>query len=144
MDSHKRTQTISYIHIESHILTRPKKRGRGRPRKYPIGESPAEKLQAAREQGTARGRGRPRKKFLVSEEGDQNKPVAAKTGSEQDDKVEKNKQEQESAEESKRPEDVEDKTKTSDKKAEQTNRKEGENDSDKKTDNSQSDADDDN
>lgn len=38
-----------------------KQRGRGRPRKYPIGESPAEKLQAARESGLTRGRGRPRK-----------------------------------------------------------------------------------
>ncbi|KAF5115797.1 hypothetical protein DV495_000009 [Geotrichum candidum] len=37
------------------------KRGRGRPRKYPIGQSPSEKLKAARENGLQRGRGRPRK-----------------------------------------------------------------------------------
>lgn len=39
----------------------PDKRGRGRPRKYPIGESPSERLKAARENGVQRGRGRPRK-----------------------------------------------------------------------------------
>lgn len=37
------------------------KRGRGRPRKYPIGQSPSERLKAARENGMQRGRGRPRK-----------------------------------------------------------------------------------
>lgn len=39
----------------------PDKRGRGRPRKYPIGESPSERLKAARENGLQRRRGRPRK-----------------------------------------------------------------------------------
>lgn len=42
------------------------KRGRGRPRKYPIGQSPSEKLKAARENGLQRGRGRPRKIPLSS------------------------------------------------------------------------------
>lgn len=41
-----------------------RKRGRGRPRKYPIGESPAEKRERDRANGIRRGRGRPRKNPL--------------------------------------------------------------------------------